>query len=70
MNSAGVEYVASDGVAVITLAGVTGTLDWGTKIEEHRINMLTVDGLNAALDKALADETVQVTCYHLIVAEI
>ena len=54
-----IQYHVEEAVAVITLGG-TGKTSWGTAIEEHRINPQTVDGLNAALDRALADSSVQV----------
>ena len=59
-------YAASDGVAVITLGG-EGEFPWGTRCEEHRINFETVNALNAALDKALADATVQVMCCNFLI---
>jgi hypothetical protein len=55
----GVGYELNENVAVITLAGTSGEFPWGTKVEEHRINPETVAALNAALDKALANEAVQ-----------
>lgn len=41
-----------DGVAVVTMLGPEGSLPWGTRVFEHRINPLLMQQVNAALDSA------------------
>lgn len=41
-----------DGVAVVTLLSPDSKFPWGTRVQEHRINPLLIEQLNAALDAA------------------
>ena len=48
----------ADGVAVVTMADIDGTYEWGTQKKEHRWNPHTVAAFNAALDAVEANRAV------------